>query len=463
MKFFKDIKIKDLIFKNFALKILAVIIAVVLWIVIVNVDNPSQRKTISGITVNLLNGDVLTDMDYIYQVNSGSVISIVVKAPQTIVEELKASDFTAYADLTERAADSDKVPIHVSCTKEDIENQVDIISLRTEYVQLSIDNKVDRDFDLIVDISGNPAENYIVGGNSISPTTIKVSGAESIVSRIESAVLRYNVDGMTDNIDDAVVPVFLDANGSEVSTEKLNVSRKTIRLKIDIFPTKWVPVNFAVSGEPEEGYVMTGSEPSLESVKIAAPKELLEALPAIDIPAGTIDITGLKEDTTLSAALSAYLPSGYSIVSEEQTLSVAVRFERIVTAGISVPIRDISIAGMNGAEYEYEITSGGQNAVAVEITGRESVIGRITAGDLKLSADLSGRGAGRYRIPISIADDDRYTAASDYYLDVLVRKIIEETTPEETTSEEDEGETVNAQPQTTEAETPSESAQSDTE
>ena len=89
MKFFKDIKIKDLIFKNFALKILAVIIAVVLWIVIVNVDNPSQRKTISGITVNLLNGDVLTDMDYIYQVNSGSVISIVVKAPQTIVVSLR--------------------------------------------------------------------------------------------------------------------------------------------------------------------------------------------------------------------------------------------------------------------------------------------------------------------------------------------------------------------------------------
>ncbi|MBD5158175.1 MAG: hypothetical protein HDT13_11165 [Butyrivibrio sp.] len=453
MKFFKDIKIKDLIFKNFALKILAVIIAVVLWIVIVNVDNPSQRKTISGITVNLLNGDVLTDMDYIYQVNSGSVISIVVKAPQTIVEELKASDFTAYADLTERAADSDKVPIHVSCTKEDIENQVDIISLRTEYVQLSIDNKVDRDFDVTVDISGSPADDYIVGGNSISPTTIKVSGAEAIVSRIESAVLRYNVDGMTDNIDDAVVPVFLDANGKEVSTDKLNVSRKTIRLKIDIFPTKWVPVNFAVSGEPEEGYEMTGYEPNLESVKIAAPKEQLAAYTSIDIPAGTIDITGMNQNTTLTAALSAYLPGGYSIVSSEQTLEVAVRFEKIVTAGIDVPVRDINLTGMNNADYEYEITSGGQNTVTVEITGRESIVNQINAGNLALSADLSGRGAGRYKIPIVIAGDDRYTVASEYYIDVLVKRIVEETTPEPTTPED---ETVNAQPQTTEAETQSE-------
>lgn len=454
MKFFKDIKIKDLIFKNFALKILAVILAIVLWIVIVNVDNPSQRKTISGITVNLLNGDVLTDMDYIYQVNSGSVISIVVKAPQTIIEELKASDFTAYADFSERAADSDKVPIHVSCNKEDIENQVDIISLRTEYVQLSIDNKVDRDFELTVDISGNPAEDYIVGGNSISPTTIKVTGAESIVSRIETAVLRYNVDGMTDNIDDAVVPVFLDAKGNEVNTDKLNVSRKTIRLKVDIFPTKWVPVNFAVSGEPAEGYEMTGYEPNLESVKIAASREQLASISAIDVPSGTIDITGLEQDSVLSAELSTYLPNGCTIVSSENKLEVDVKLEKIVTAGIEVPVRDINISGISN-DYEYEITSGGRNTITIEVSGRESVINQVTAADLMLSADVSGRGGGRYKIPVTVADSERFTVVSDNYLDVLINRIPEETTPEQTTYEPEETAPVDAQPQTTETESES--------
>lgn len=449
MKFLKDIKIKDLIFKNFALKILAIVIAVVLWIVIVNVDNPSQRKTISGITVNLLNGDVLTDMDYIYQVNSGSVISIVVKAPQTIVEELKASDFNAYADLSERSADSDRVPIHVSCVKEDIENQVDIVSLRTEYVQLSIDNKVDRDFNLEVDLSGAPADDYVVGGFSISPTTIKLSGAETIVRRIESAVLRYNVDGMTDDIDDAVVPVFLDANGVEVNTDKLELSRSTIRLKIDIFPTKWVPVNFIVSGETAEGYEMTGYAPNLQSVQVAAPKELLSELTSIDIPAGVIDVTGLDHDATLSAALAAYLPGGYRIVSSVSTLEVDIRTEKIITAGIEVPIGEIHVNGINN-EYEYEITAGGRNTLMVEISGRESVAGEIGVRDLALSADVSGRGAGRYKIPVVIAGDDRYTVVSEHYLDVLIKRIEEETTPEpEPTTEDSESETVNARPSET--------------
>lgn len=451
MKSLKDIKIKDLIFKNFALKILAAIIAVILWIVIVNIDNPSQRKTISGITVNLLNGDVLTDMDYIYQVNSGSVISIVVKAPQTIVEELKASDFNAYADLTERSPDSDRVPIHVSCAKDDIESQVDIISLRTEYVQLTIDNKVDRNFSLAVDISGTPAEDYVVGNHSISPTTIRVSGAEAIVDRIESAVLRYNVDGMTDNIDDAVVPVFLDANGNEVNTDKLELSRSTIRCKIDILPTKWVPVNFGVSGEVADGYEMLSYEPSLTSVKVAASKQLIAALDSIDIPSGVIDITGVTEDSSFTVPLSSYLPDGYRIVSSETELKVDVKFEKINTVSVSVPIGNINITGRNG-DLEYTITAGGLDVLNVELSGRESVIGGITADDLRLSADLAGKGAGRHRIPVVITGDERFTVASDYYLDVIIVKPVEETTPaptQETTTEESQ--TVNAEIGTTEA------------
>ena len=55
MKRFKEIKFKELIFNNFPLKILAVIIAIILWIVIANVDNPSSRKNISGINVNVKN------------------------------------------------------------------------------------------------------------------------------------------------------------------------------------------------------------------------------------------------------------------------------------------------------------------------------------------------------------------------------------------------------------------------
>ena len=78
MKNPKMAKLKEIIFKNLALKILAVLIAIASWIVIVNVSDPSQKVTISSISVALQNEDQLIKKGYIYQVESGSSISITV-------------------------------------------------------------------------------------------------------------------------------------------------------------------------------------------------------------------------------------------------------------------------------------------------------------------------------------------------------------------------------------------------
>ena len=207
MKSFKEIKFKDLIFNNFPFKILAIIIAVVLWIVITNIDNPSSRKTFSGITVNIRNGEALEEVGYIYQVESGGTISINVKAPRSVLNELKSSDFEAYADLSERASNSDKVKIHVSCNKVDVENQVDITSVRPEYLQISIDNMVSKEIQLTLNVTGEPEAGFVIGDYYTSPGTIRVSGAASVVDDIVAAGVYYNVDNMKANVDDVVVPV----------------------------------------------------------------------------------------------------------------------------------------------------------------------------------------------------------------------------------------------------------------
>ncbi len=423
MKSFKDIKIKELILHNFPLKILAIVIAIVSWIVIVNVDNPSQRKTLTGITVNLVNGEALTDKGYIYQIESGTSISIVVKAPQTVVDELKATDFYAYADLSERTPESDRAPIYVSCIKEGMENIVDIVSLKTEYVQLSIDNKIDKECELELVISGSPADGYVIGDYSISPTTIKVSGAENTVSRIASAKLNYNVSSMTASIDDVVTPVFYDENGNEISSDKLEMSRTNAKIKIDILPTKWVPINYAVSGEPESGYVFIGHSANMESVNVAASKDNLDNLSSIDIPSGIIDITGASEDKTFEVALMTYLPSGYQIVSSDNTLRVEIDIEPIVEKTISIPVADIATVGMS-ADYDYKIQSDdGGSLISVGINGIEDDISSIQASDLGALIDLSQKPPGSYTVKINFNDSDIYDIQRSYYVKVIITDI----------------------------------------
>ena len=66
-------RMKAKIFDNLLFKILALLMAVLLWVVVVNIDDAVSYKKISGVKVNLINTDVLTSQDQTIRVEEGTV------------------------------------------------------------------------------------------------------------------------------------------------------------------------------------------------------------------------------------------------------------------------------------------------------------------------------------------------------------------------------------------------------
>ena len=64
-------KIAKIITNNFGLKILAVVISVVFWLVIVNVEDPEKTLTFT-VQVNIENADYLTNQGKTYEILNGS-------------------------------------------------------------------------------------------------------------------------------------------------------------------------------------------------------------------------------------------------------------------------------------------------------------------------------------------------------------------------------------------------------
>ena len=69
---------KEKIFKNFSLKVLSVVCAIILWTIIVNVNDPNTGYTFSNVTVQLINTESLTDNGYTYEIVDGGKISVYV-------------------------------------------------------------------------------------------------------------------------------------------------------------------------------------------------------------------------------------------------------------------------------------------------------------------------------------------------------------------------------------------------
>lgn len=422
-------KLKEILLNNIALKIIAVLVAVVVWIVIVNVSDPSQRVTVGGISVELQNEEVLIDKGYIYQVEEGNVISIVVKAPQSVAENLKSSDFHAYADLSERTPESDTAKIYVSCTNEEISNRVDIVGQKIEYVQLAIDNKVDKDLPIQIEYTGIPAEGYVVGEYNSSPTTIKVTGAENVVEKIAYAKIVYDVESMNADVSDVVTPVFYDVEGNVVKSDKLELSKTDVQVKIEILPTKWIKVNYVVTGIPAEGYSLSSYTENLKSINVAAKKDQLAAISGIDIPSGVVDVTNAIGDKKIAVSLAPYLPFGFRIVSSMTVLEVQTVIEKISDGIINIPIEDIAITGSDD-NYLYEITTvDGGDVLEVGVKGVEELINNITVSDLNPSVNLSGKKDGVHTVKVTLSTQDAYTISKTYYVKVTIT----DTNSEETT------------------------------
>ena len=457
MKKFKETKVGAVILRNLPLKIIALLIAIVLWIVVVNIDDPVNTHRFSNLSVSLENEQLLIDKGYTYRILGSSTVSITVKAPQTIIDELKATDFQAYADLA-NLTDSNTCKVDIRYTGE-YESQVDITC--TSYITLKIDNKISKEFTIKVDTDqmGNPETGYIVSDASVSPSTITVTGADEIIDTIDHVSVNYDITNMNQSVTDTVTPVFYDAEGNEVDISYLTCSRDTVRIDVVILPTKWISVNYALSGTPAEGYEVASDTPNVTAVQIAGTKDNLAKIDSIDIPAGGLDVTGLKEDTTLSVSLLTYLSGDYTLISETKTLSVDVKIKHMVSRDIEVAYEDIEIVGL-GSGYEAMLTNGAKlisseeeaeteaepeqaeegsetgerQSLVVTVYGEESVVEALTVEDLAPTVSGTSKVSGTYSVKIAMTTTEDYSIEDTYYITLIITPKAEQQTKESTST-----------------------------
>jgi YbbR domain-containing protein len=279
---------------------------------------------------------------------------------------------------------------------------------------------VDKDFPIQIDVVGIPESGYVVGEYSTSPTTLKVTGAENVISQIAYVEVSYNVESMNADVSDSVKPVFYDSEGKIVKSDKLELSRSDVQLQIEILPTKWIKVNYVVSGTPAEGYSLSGYTENLTSINVAARKDHLANVSAIDIPSGVVDITGATGDKKIAVSLAPYLPSGFRIVSSMTVLEVQTTIEKISDGIVNIPVEDIEITGV-AENYSYEITTvDGDAVLEVGVKGVEEVINNITIDELNPSVNLTGKKEGVHTIKVTLNAQEAYTIAKTYYVKVTL-------------------------------------------
>lgn len=373
---------KNKLTKNIGLKIVSVVAAFLLWLVVINVDDPVISKTYTGINVELINADALTEMNKDYEViDNSDMITVVVTAKRSVIDEMSKDYIKATADVKSMTF-KDTVPIDVRSTR--YSDRIDSVTTRAESVKLKVEDIVEKSVPVAVDYSGNIADRFVLTGVDTNIDNVLITGPESLVAKVSAVVAQVDVSNI--NKDTVVTQELFafDEDLEPVDETKLKFSRKNVDVTFLIDAIKEIPIESGYSGVPAAGYVDTGLvkiEPS--KVLVTGRGENYSDLKSVNIAPNEVKIDGASGDVVKSIDISEFLPSGVTYYDKDfdAVVQVSVEVKAAQRKVIEVPLSNITVDNLPEGYIANIVDIGG--SVEVEVQGLGDTFDRLR-GDLVL-------------------------------------------------------------------------------
>ena len=407
---------------NLWLKLLSLGIAIVVWFVIINSEDPIGSKEFKDIPVKLLNENHVQEREKVLEVIAGDTVDVVVEGRRSQLDLLTESDIEATADLLE-VSFMDTVLVKAS-----VPNYPDVTVMNNgeNVMKLLFDDYVTRRFSFQVETIGEPMEGYYVGDALPSPNIIQISGAKTVLDKVKEVVLEVDVSGRSVDFTTTAIPVVYDMNGDMISSSKLNLQAEsdTVTVNVPIFASKEMKVRVTTVGEVPEGYELLTENIAFqpETIRVAGSKEDLEKLGYYLTL--EVDVTGqtgtIEKNIPLSTMLDDELTS--LRVVDNQIAAVKVTVTPYEEQTLEIPVSKINVQNLkDGLKAEF-----GQNAtIPVTLRYKKVRSPLITVDHLKPSVDLSGCTEGTYKIPLRLELPSKVLWDEEKELEVVISEAVQ--------------------------------------
>lgn len=411
-------KLKMSLTNNIGLKFLAVLIALVLWLAIVNVNDPEKTITVSNIPISVTNESAITSRDMVYNVKSEQYLNITVSGKRSIVSNLSAEDFRATASLKELSK-VNSIPVDVTTKNASLGRKITIVKQSAQTILVDVENVEEKDFtDLVVEYTGKVADGYVAGLSSMSTDEVTVKAPTSIIDKIKKVAVRCSLDGTNTNISKKCPVILYDKNDKEIKSDEIELSDKKIRVNVNVLRAKQVPIstiNKDELGKPSDGYVVDDVILLSDSITVYGSEESLDSIESLDIQ-DDIDVSDAKGDVTQNIDVTGKLPKGLS-VSGESTITVKVLIKKLITRTFEYDASEVSLNDLS-SDLDVQLVT---KKVKVTLQGEEEVISQLTKDDMAISADLGKVKEGTTTVHVDVAVPDNTTLMNNVTIKIKAK------------------------------------------
>ena len=397
---------------KFTLKVLSLIIAILIWLLVRNVDDPIVVRTFYEIPVSIENASYLAEnLEIPLLVDGKDTVKVRVKGARSVVSKLKKEDIKAVADMTQIISkDTTPIMVPVEVTGTGISDSD--ITVRPRNIQVDIEKQKSVEKTIAVSTGDTqPDKDYEIGNLKANPEKVTISGPETIINKIDKVVALIDVTGRKEsNIEIKSQLKIYDKNLDELSPKQLEylnikeISDNTIRIQAQFWKVKQnVKIKAEYSGEPKRGYEADSINLVPDTISVAGTDEALKKLEqegnTLEIPGKYIDVTDKTGDFEQNIDLSELLPEDLKLVRDLNSSVIAT----------------VKILPYNSRDYEVSVTQieadnkaedldlvFQDEQITIRAKAKEQDLDSLSAANIQVQIDLSGYGEGEYEVPVTV-------------------------------------------------------------
>ncbi len=364
----------------------AFILALAIWVIAVNSNDPSVQKTYpSTVSVQVVGQEA----DMVMTSSLPKDISLVLRAPNSVWNSMidEKVPVTAVLDLSGLGEGQHTVPIQIQVGIRPVE----VISYSPRSADVTLEPLGSNQFDINVVNSSGPPIGYQAGSPQLDQTRATVSGAVSQVNQVTEIRATLDLSQAQADISEEIPLKAYDAAGNIVKNVSISPEKVTVNETItQLGGFRNVVVKVVTTGQVATGYRLAAISVNPPTVTVfSTDPTLVEALPGY-VETDPISLAGLKDN--LTQQIGVRVPAGVTLVGDP-SVSVQVSVAAIES---SVSLANIPVEATGLASNLEAIIS--PDKVDLIVSGPLVALNAMNTLDLRVLVDLSGMKAGTYTI-----------------------------------------------------------------
>ena len=395
--------------------LLSVLLAVLIWMYIRDVENPTQEGTYYGVEIQISGERVLEERGLTVASISQKTVNVTVNAPISVHNDLRGN-ITATVDVSQCTEPGE---YQLTCTPK-LPSNIDTTGAyfpdSAQVVTVVIDNLATETKTLELKLEGSVADGYQAGAPVFDPETVELSGTAEQLAQVSRAVVILEADGLKQSYSGRLPITLLDENDEPITDTNISMSEETAYLTLPVGVMKEVPLTVSFipgGGATGDGDVEVDIQP--KTINVIGTEEAVAGLTEISL--GSIDLSTVLDTSviTMPIRLSSALDNASGITEAQVTVTIK---------GLSTRSLDVSNIEITNVPDGYTVEKVTQTRTIVS-RGSESAMEQVDPNQVWIVADMSkitATGTNSVPVTVYLNASDEVGVVGEYKIVVNIKK-----------------------------------------